>query len=465
MKKRAATGGPLASRQAAVDILTLIEERDAYAGLALDAQLVRRGLPPAARAYVTEVVYGVLRWRGTLDWMLGQCSHRPLAELAPAVRNLLRLAAYEVRFLDTVPAPVACHAAVELAKARHHRGVAAFVNGVCRELARRQAADDWPWPDMATDPVAALAVRTSHPPWLVARWIQRFGLEEARALCEANNAPPPLHLRVNILKATRAQVAARLREQGLQVEEGPWAPQALRVKGLGRVAEHPDFRSGLFTVQDEGAQLVSHALDPQPGERVIDLCAAPGGKTTHLAELMRDRGEVVAVDVHPRKLPLVARAAARLGINIISALAADGRALPGKLPPAHRVLVDAPCTGLGVLRRRPDLRWRKQPDELLPLAQLQGQLLAAAAQLVMPGGVIVYSTCSTEPEETTDVMRAFLSAHHDFVPAPLPLPQYVPAGQLGGWLYPHRHGTDGFFIARLHKINRKKGSEIEPAKK
>lgn len=456
VKIRSTKAGPPAPRQAAVDILSAIEEREAYAGLALDAQLARRAVPPTARAYVTEVVYGVLRWRGTLDWMIEQCSRRPVAELDPAVRHILRVAAYEVRFLETVPAPVACHAAVELAKARFHRGVAAFVNGVCRQLARREAAGDWPWPDLQDDPVTALAVRTSHPPWLVARWTERLGVEEARQLCEANNVPPPLHLRVNALRTTREELAARLGEHGAQVQAGPWAPQSLHVRGLGRVADHPDFQAGLFTVQDEGAQLVSLVLDPQPGERVVDLCAAPGGKTTHLAELMGNRGQVVAVDVHPHKLPLVERAARRLGIDIITTVAADGRTLPGKLAPAHRVLVDAPCTGLGVVRRRPDLRWRKGPEEIGALSRLQGELLEAAGRLTAPGGVLVYSTCSTEPEETTRVVRAFLESHPEFAPSPLPLPVFVPADGFGGYLYPHRHGTDGFFVARLQKINPKK---------
>ncbi|MFO7310469.1 MAG: 16S rRNA (cytosine(967)-C(5))-methyltransferase RsmB [Bacillota bacterium] len=452
MTQRRRTGGPSTPRQAAVDILTAIEERAAFAGLALDAHLERIQLPAPARGYVTEIVYGVLRWRGTLDWMLAQCSHRPIEELTPAVRNILRLAAYEVCFLDSVPAPVACHAAVELAKARFHPGVASFVNGVCRQLSRRAWSGDWPWPDVDEDPVKALAVRTSHPEWLVARWVARFGVQEARALCEANNAAPSVHVRANILKTTREALAEALAGLGAQVKPGLWAPQALHVRGMGAVRDNPAFQSGLFTVQDEGAQLVAHVLDPQPGERVIDLCAAPGGKTTHLAELMGNEGQVVAVDVHAGKLGLVQRAAARLGITIVTTVEGDGREMPGRLAPADRVLVDAPCSGLGVLRRRPDLRWRKRPEELTALAALQGELLAAAAELTRPGGTLVYSTCTTEPEETTEVVEAFLRSRADFVPEVLPLREFVP-DRFGGYLYPHRHGTDGFFIARLRKIN------------
>jgi len=451
------TGGPTSPRRAAVDILSTIEQRGAFAGLALDAHLERLRLPAQARRYVTETVYGVLRWRGTLDWMIAQCSHKPLEELEPALRSILRLAAYEVCFLNSVPAPVACHEAVELAKARFHPGVVSYVNGVCRQLSRRASSGAWPWPDEREDPVKALAVRTSHPEWLVARWVTRFGTEEARALCEANNEAPAIHVRANVLKTNREALGAILTQQGAQVEPGPWAPQALRVRGMGAVRDNPAFQAGLFTVQDEGAQLVAHVVDPKPGERVIDLCAAPGGKTTHLAELMGNEGEVVAVDVHPGKLGLVARAAERLGVTIISTAAGDGRTMPGRIEPADRVVVDAPCSGLGVLRRRPDLRWRKRPEELPALARLQGELLMAAAALTRPGGTLVYSTCSTEPEETTGVVKAFLASRPDFVADDLPLPESV-AQDVGGYLYPHRHGTDGFFIARLRKVNTQKGS-------
>ncbi len=444
------------ARQAAVDILVAIEERAAYAGLALDAELARRGGSSQVRAYITEIVYGVLRWRGTLDWMIGLCSRRSIDALDPGVRSILRVAAYEMRFLSSVPVPVAAHAAVELAKARYHPGVAAFVNGVCRQLSRRMESGDWPWPDMSEDPVGALVVKTSHPEWLVARWIERFGPGEAEALCAANNQSPALHVRANILKTTREVLRARLRELGAEVEAGGLAPQALRVKGMGSVGDNPLFREGLFTVQDEGAQLVVHVLDPQPGERVIDLCAAPGGKTTHIAELMGNRGAVVAVDVHPGKLRLVQQAAHRLGIHIITAEAGDGREMAGRLAAADRVLVDAPCSGLGVLRRRPDLRWRKSPSELAGLARLQGELLAAAATLTRPGGTLVYSTCTTEPEETTGVVQAFLAGRDDFASVELGTP-FVPADGPGGYLYPHRHGTDGFYVARLQKMNRQQG--------
>lgn len=436
-------------REAALDALLAVDTREAYAALAVDAALRRRRLAVPARGYVTEAVYGTLRRRGTIDWMLGQCSDRPLESLHPAVRNALRLAVYEMCFMRTVPGPVACHEAVALTKRRGPREAAGFVNAVCRTVLRRHQADEWAWPSVAEDPVAALSVLTSHPEWLVRRWVERFGVDEARALCEANNDTPPLHLRTNTLKIERRRLAAMLQAGGADVVLGRWAPEALHVTGLGRVADNAAFQAGLFAVQDEGAQLVSHALEPRPGQRVIDLCAAPGGKTTHLAQLMDNQGIIVAVDVHENKLALVRESAARLGVRIIDTVAGDGREMPGRSAPADRVLVDAPCTGLGVVRRRPDLRWRPREEALADLARQQEELLAAAAALTVPGGLIVYSTCSTEPEETVDVVARFLAVHREFAAEPPP-PGTCKAGA-GGYLFPHRHGTDGFFVARLRR--------------
>lgn len=436
-------------RDAALDALVAVDTRNAYAALALDAALLRHRLGGRARAYATEVVYGTLRWRGTIDWMVARCSRRPPDRLDPAVRNILRMAAYELRFMHTVPGPVACHEAVALAKRRRRHNASGFVNAVCRAMLRLEDSDSWPWPSVESDPVAALAVLTSHPEWLVSRWIQRFGVDEARALCEANNVTPPLHVRTNTLRMRRDELAQALRTDGAEVAEGLLAPDALHVRGLGRPADNASFRAGAFTVQDEGAQLVAPALTPLPGQRIIDLCAAPGGKTTHISELMRDEGQVIAVDVHENKLNLVRESAGRLGIGIIETVVGDGRAMPGRLAPADAVLVDAPCSGLGVLRRRPDLRWRPREAALRPLAEQQRQLLGAAAALTRPGGVIVYSTCSTEPEETTAVVKQFLATHPQIVPESPP--EACIAADVGGYLFPHHHGTDGFFIARLRR--------------
>lgn len=439
----------LVRRDAVLDALLAVDTRGAFAALALDAALRRRRLSARARGYVTEVVYGVLRRRGTIDWLIGLCTDRPLESLHPTIRNVLRLAAYEIVYMHSVPGPVACNEAVNLARRRGQARAAGFVNAVCRAVLRRHEAGDWPWPVRESDPVEALAVQTSHPRWLAARWIDRFGVEEAWRLCEANNETPPLHLRTNTLKTTREELFRLLSSDGAEVSFGPGAPEALHVRGLGRITDNAAFQKGLFTVQDEGAQLVSHALSPKPGQRVIDLCAAPGGKTTHLAQLMSNEGHIVAVDIHPRKLRLVKENAARLGVDIIETVAGDAREMPGRLEPADGVLLDAPCSGLGVLRRRPDLRWQQREASLAPLARQQRELLEAAAQLTRPGGVLVYSTCTTEPEETTAVVERFLADHPEFVQEAPPLPVEL---RNGGFLFPHQHGTDGFFIARLRRL-------------
>lgn len=438
-------------REAALDVLVAVDTRAAYAALSLDAALKKYRLDARARAYVTEVVYGTLRRRGTLDWMIDQCSRRPSASLHPVVRNILRSAVYEISYMHSVPGPIACHEAVALAKRRRQRPAAGFVNAVCRAVLRRQEAGDWPWPSVDDDPVTALSVLTSHPRWLVARWVERFGVDEARRLCEANNEAPPLHVRTNTLRVERDELARRLEAVGADVSPGRWAPEALHVRGLGRLTDNASFQEGLFAVQDEGAQLVARALAPTPGQRIIDLCAAPGGKTTHLAQLMNNEGRIVAVDVHENKLGLVRQSAERLGIDIIDTVVGDSRDMPGRLEPADGVLVDAPCSGLGVLRRRPDLRWQQREESLAPLARQQEELLAAAAALTVPGGVVVYSTCSTEPEETTAVISRFLAEHGDFFLEAVP-----EAGPIGesGFVFPHTHGTDGFFIARLRRKNR-----------
>lgn len=438
-----------ARRDAALDALLAVDTRAAYAALAVNAALKRRRLTARAGAYVTEVVFGTLRQRGTIDWMLAQCSDRPLESLHPTVRNVLRLATYEICFMRTVPGPVACHEAVNLVKRRKQPRAAGFVNAICRAVLRRHEADDWSWPSPEDDPVTALSVLTSHPRWLVARWIERFGVEETKRLCEANNDTPPLHIRANTLKTTRGDLARMLADDGVDAQPGRWAPEALHVRGLGRLTDNAAFQAGLFAVQDEGAQLVAHALAPEPGQRIIDLCAAPGGKTTHLAQLMDNQGQVIAIDIHKHKLGLIEENAARLGVNIVETVAGDGRRMPGRLQPAHGVVVDAPCSGLGVLRRRPDLRWQQRPESLAPLTRQQRELLEAAAELTLPGGVVVYSTCSTEPEETTAIVERFLADRGDFELEAPPLPAAVGDG---GYLFPHRHDTDGFFIARLRRV-------------
>ena len=441
------------ARAVALEILRRVEEDAAYPDPLLETLPARSGLEPRDRALVTEVVYGTLRWQRWLDWHLDRVSHRPMAELPPWLRALLRSGAYQLAFLDRVPARAAVHEAVELAKRRRPHGIPEFVNAVLRALAGLPRP--WPAPEAAGgDPVETHALRASVPSWLLRRWIARAGEADALALARALNEPPPLVLRVNTLQATAAALIAALRAAGAGVESGRWAPEALRVTGAGDPRALPPLQAGWCAVQDEAAILVGHALDPAPGETVADVGAAPGTKTTHLAQLMANRGRVLAIDRHPGRMRRLEAACRAMGATIVEPHAA------GVEPAARetgaicdRVLLDAPCSNLGVLRRNPDGKWRRQEGDLAGLAGVQGAMLDAAAALVRPGGVLVYATCSLEPEENEAVVAGLRARRPDFVPDPLPpaVPAECRAAPDVLRTWPHRHDTDGFTAHRLRR--------------
>jgi 16S rRNA (cytosine967-C5)-methyltransferase len=446
-----ARDGGGAARAVALEILLRVETRDAYADRLLETLPDRARLDPRDRALVTEIVLGTLRWRGRVDWALRRVSRRPLDELTPWVRALLRLTAYQLGFLDRIPSWAAVHEAVRLAKRRRAPGAAAYVNGVLRAL----AAEPRPWPvPAAADPVEALALRTSQPAWLVRRWWNRYGPDEAEALAMAMSAAPPLCVRANTLHAPAATVAEALRRSGIPVRPTRFAPEGLVLEGAGDLRELASLRDGSVTVQDEAAIVVGHALGPLPGETVADVCAAPGTKTTHLAALMANRGRIVAGDPHPGRLDLVRAACARLGATIVEPRLADARGLAEALGPAcDRVLVDAPCSNLGVLRRNPDGKWRRRPEDFATLVPAQAAILDAAAGLVRPGGVLVYATCSLEPEENEAVVAGFRARRPEFVPDPLPaaVPAACRVTPDALRMTPHHHGSDGFSAHRLRR--------------
>ena len=443
--------GRSSARGVALEILLRVGTRDAYADRLLETLPDRAGLDPRDRALVTELVLGTLRWRGRVDRALTRVSRRPLDELTPWVRELLRLTAYQLGFLDRIPPWAAVHEAVALAKRRRAPGAAAYLNGVLRTL----AAEPRPWPvPTADDPVEALALRASQPLWLARRWWARYGPAEAEALALAMSAAPPLCVRVNTLRAPAAAVAEALRRSGVDVASTRFAPEGLVLEQAGDLRELTALRDGSVTVQDEAAIVVGHALGPLPGETVADVCAAPGTKTTHLAALMANRGRLVAADPHAGRLGLVRAACARLGATLVEPRLADARALAGALgATCDRVLVDAPCSNLGVLRRNPDAKWRRRPDDFVTLATTQAAILDAAGELVRPGGVLVYATCSLEPEENEAVVAGFRARRPDFVPDALPpaVPAACRAAPDVLRMTPHHHGSDGFTAHRLRR--------------
>jgi 16S rRNA (cytosine967-C5)-methyltransferase len=433
----------------AARVLERVESDGAFADLALDAELQRQRLAPRDVALATELVFGTLRWQRYLDWILAPHSRRRLPALDPRVRVLLRVTAYQIAFLERVPAFAAVHDAVTLA--RGAPGVAEYVNAVLRAFCRRGAAEREPPPPR--DPLEALATRASFPTWLAARWVTRYGAEEAEALMRALNARPPLTVRANTLRTSPEALAARLRdEEHARVRVTPLAPEGLTVEGGGDPGRWRAFAEGLCVLQDEASMLVARLLEPAAGSTVADVCAAPGTKTTHLAQLMADRGRVLALDPQPARLARVAEATARLGVTVVELVEGTVETLaPRWAGICDGVLVDAPCSNLGVLRRNPEVKWRRRDADVAAAAARQRAILAAAADLVQPGGRLIYATCSLEPEENDVVARDFLAARRDFaVDAPAGA---AVAPDAGGFVrcLPHRHGTDGFTAIRFRR--------------
>ena len=439
------------ARRAAARVLRRVSEEGAFADLALEAEIDRDQLDARDAALTTEIALGVLRWQRWLDALIAPHSRRPLERLDSPVLTALRMAVYQLAFLDRVPARAAVNDAVELVKPRAKPGAAEFVNAVLRGFARRGAAERRP--RLPADPIERLAVRCSFPTWLCARWVARFGEPDAERLMLAMNDRPPLTVRANTLRTTREALAARLEaEEGVRATPTSRAPEGLEVEHGGAPGRWKALTDGEAVPQDEASMLVSRLLDPQPGDLVADACAAPGTKTTHLAALMRDRGRIVAFDPQPARLALVERAAARLGVTIVETREGPVEALaPALAERCDRVLVDAPCSNLGVLRRNPEVKWRRASGDVLVSAGRQHTILGAAASMVRPGGWLVYATCSLEPEENEQVVHEFLTSrpgwHVDAPAAPaLPVDAH---GVLR--CVPHVHGTDGFTAVRLRR--------------
>jgi 16S rRNA (cytosine967-C5)-methyltransferase len=442
-----------------------IEREEMFADDALDRSLSRAGLDVRDRALTFELVYGVLRHRATLDWRLDQVSDRAIVRLPALVKTALRLGAYQLLYSGKIPPSAAVNESVKLVKFGKHRASkdwTSFVNAVLRSLIREPTP---PWPDPAQDQVAALSVRYSCPIWLTQRWLHRFGLAAAESLCRATITIPPLTIRTNTLLLTREALEADLARAGHQVRPTAASPVGLTLEKCGPVTELPQFRAGAFYVEDEAGQLVPLILGPQPGERVLDACAAPGGKATHLAALMQNHGEIVAIDRSQRRLRLLQENCRRLGIRIITTVTADmtqdlrekGKVGEGLLTqPFDRILLDAPCSGLGLLRRHPEGKWQKGEGLLARHQATQIQMLEQVSRLLRPGGVLVYSTCSTEQDENEDVIEHFCKAHAEFRREPVSswLPPTARVllntqGDLSTMFSPYP--MDAFFAARLRK--------------
>lgn len=459
------------------NVLPELRVRDAVLGAlvrieaGLDAQeALHRAIRPdwsrRDRAFANDLIYGVTRYRRTLDSYIDEVSSTKSQRQSPLVRNALRLALYQIRYQDSVPARAAVHTTVALIRRRVHDGAARFVNAVLRQHLRLHPEHEpAEYPTPADASVAQqLAIRHSHPDWLVERWLQRYGKSDTEKLLEWNNRPASITLRVNQRKVSTDQAVETLVKRGWNVERGRWLPEALLMPHGFTFVDLDGVLASWFQVQDESSMLVVYALAPEPDWTVLDMAAAPGGKATHIAEKLSPNGKLIANDVSTERLEYVRQNMERLQLDHVPVeyMQADGRALARKWrdsarKPVDAVLLDAPCTGTGVLRRRVDARWRKELQGLRSLVRLQAELLDQAAQLVRPGGVLVYSTCSLEPEENEQQVEKFLARHREFrrsslqglIPEQLAV-EGVATNELQ--LFPPHHQTDGFFIARMVRI-------------
>jgi len=475
-----AGGKHKSARLVALEVLSTTQDRDLHAEDELDRISAAASLDQRDRALAMELVYGVLRLRSLLDWRVNQVSDRPVERLPPPIRWILRLGAYQILVLTKIPPRAAVHETVELVRGTRLHNQAhwtGFVNAVLRALLR---SPDVPLPDPSSDPsinpIGSLSLRYSCPAWMVERWIARLGIEGTTTLCRQMAAEPPLTLRVNTIRLQRDELLSAFHAAGIVARPTEVGPDGLIVERGGSPAELPLFREGGFYIEDEAAQLIPRLLGPQLGERVLDACAAPGGKTTHLAALMQNHGEVIALDRSLPRLRLLRENLLRLGATNVKSFVYDLATLPvtERLPqrmarphtsadvpadleqPFDQILLDAPCSAFGVLRRHPEAKWQKSVAMLSDLHRTQLDLLSRTSRLLRPGGVIVYSTCSTESEETTQVVDRFSEAHPEFVQESV-APELPPVAQS----FVNARGEfcsavnafdmDGFFAARFRR--------------
>ncbi len=441
------------AREAAYEVLRAVSTGNADLPHALSRARAR--LPDERdRALTSEIATGTLRWQGTFDHVIAELSGRPVSRLDPEVLDILRSATFQLLHLDRVPAAAVVSDAVNMTKKAGKKSAGPFVNALLRRISRERAhLPVPPRPENLEDRTAALdylSVALSHPRWLAARWLDRYGFAATESWLQFNNHPAPLTLRVNRLRTTGRALAESLAAHGVQLDPGRFAPDAWIVR-KGNPLLTPLAETGAFVVQDEASQLVALLVSARAGERVLDACASPGGKTTAIAAAMADRGLIVATDVRGRRVDLLARTVRASGARSVKIVQADASALPlGRS--FDWVLLDVPCSGLGTIRRDPDVRWRRSQADLPRLAASQRQLLEETARVLRPGGHLVYSTCSSEPEENEDVVAAFV-ANGAFRPVPprdLPPPVQSLVNEAGHLrTFPFRDGLEAFFGAIL----------------
>ena len=419
----------MAARKAAFEILQKVFEDKAYSNIAVNAYFNRRPADDRDKALAVNIVYGVLTNLFYLDYQIKSYSNIPLKKISPSVLNILRISLYQIRFLSRVPDSAAVNEGVKLTKKVSYKS-SGFVNAVLRASVR--GGEKLP---PKYNRLEYLSVLYSYPEWMIELWDRDLGCAECEKLLEAGNIIPPVTVRTNELKITPEKLAEMLGAEECEPRG------ALRLQKSGNIEQMPQFREGLFTVQDAAAQMAVLELDPQEGEEILDMCAAPGGKTTHISERMKDTGQVIAWDKYSQKIALIEENAARLGITNIRAFEYDATVPNSELSQKFdRVLLDAPCSGLGIIRKKPDIKWLRKKEDIAPILSEQKALLDAASMYVKKGGVLLYSTCTVNRAENEDMIDGFVSSHPEFAKCE----EFIN-------LYPHKNNTDGFFICKLRR--------------
>jgi 16S rRNA (cytosine967-C5)-methyltransferase len=445
------------ARSCAVKILCRCERTDAYLDKLIDSELRNTALNDFDKSLLNELTHGVIRWLRRLDWFLNGFYRGQYEKCLPEVKNVMRVALYQILFLNKIPYSAAVNEAVEFIKKIRGDKHAGIVNGLLRTIIR--TLDALVWPSREIDEVNYLGIIQSHPNWMVRRWISRFGFDDAQKLCEANNRRPSLSLRVNKIKITTEELTKHLTEKGIQYRAGNYLDYIISIKAMARIYDDEFFKKGYFTIQDESASLVSLLVAPKEDDLILDVCAAPGGKSSHIYEIMNGKGKIIAIDKYSSRIDTMKRNFERLGIENILAFQEDltdpkTNLLKNKLiGKVSKVLVDAPCSGLGILSKKPDIKWKRESEDIYKLQKLQLELLEFSSKYVKPGGALIYSTCTIESDENSDTVFKFLEKHPEFYIENAG--NYVTKDVVSdnGFIevFPHIHNIDGAFGARLVK--------------
>ncbi|KRQ86927.1 Ribosomal RNA small subunit methyltransferase B [Caloramator mitchellensis] len=440
------------ARYIAVKVLCDIDEKKAYSNIKLNLYFKKYDLQPIDRAFATEIVYGTIRWKLKIDYLIQKFSKIPLNKIDIWALNSIRIAIYQIFFLDKVPHFAAVNESVELSKLKDKK-LSGFVNGVLRSVLRNKEVFD---KIEVKDEITKLSIEYSHPEWFIKHFMKQFNGDFLKDLMAANNGSPNLTIRVNTLKCTRDELVEKLNNRGIDVKYGI-LDDALIINEVFQLDKLEEFNKGLFFIQDISSMLVAHILNPRSGETILDMCAAPGGKTTHLAQFMKNKGKIYAFDIYEHKLQLINENAKRLGINIIEPLLKDASIFNEEyIEKFDKILLDAPCSGLGLIRKKPEIRWNINLSDILELTKIQQILLENASRYLRIGGEMTYSTCTISKEENEDIINSFLSRNSNFelcditnsVPEKMKSCVYN-TGMIR--LFPNEFDTDGFFIAKLKR--------------